>query len=403
MKANLEAHASSMLTRGTGTWRLDTLRGYAAAASNGDDCRGFHLRSELAAPLMICVFLLCSASRTIYAQIPQPPLPVDPTPLSALLSDADKLLLQQARGAKKEVEAYLAISDRHLDAAAIATENSNFPMAERELDIYNKAIAQSSTLAFSQDIGRRDMAKRIEQRIYKQLRILESIQRRFPVERVRFADDAVARSKRLRSHALNEAIAKGEVLTESEDKKPEDPPHEDASPGAAKYIPLFTVNVRRVSAQLGADYLTEEEDNHVREAQQIDQRTRVFIKIADRRLAALTGEQPPPDEKNASKKGEDEKRQWGVLPKLSRAELLQQYARAVEELIAKLEDAHERNPKSSAIPKALTELRDATDRQLQRLHSLEASMKDDAESRALRQAISQAETANQGAKDGLKK
>jgi len=51
----------------------------------------------------------------------------------------------------------------------------------------------------------------------------------------------------------------------------------------------------------------------------------------------------------------------------------------------------------------LTELRDATDRQLQRLHSLEASMKDDAESRALIQAISQAETANQGAKDGLKK
>src|SRR5262249_54434142 len=153
--------------------------------------------------LMICLFLLFSGTRTTCAQIAPPPLPVDPTPLAALLSDADKLLLQQARGAKKEVEAYLLISDRHLDAAEAATENSNFPMAEKELDIYNKAIAQASTLAFSQDIGRRDMAKRIEQRIYRQLRTLESIQRRFPIERIGFADAAVAHSKRLRSHALN--------------------------------------------------------------------------------------------------------------------------------------------------------------------------------------------------------
>ena len=393
--SNLGAHASGVLPRS------GALTSLGAHASSVLPPRGGVF--GCVAHLVVSAFLLCLVGPTCYGQVPQPPLPVDPTPLASLLSNADKAVLQQARGPRKEVDAYLAISDTHLDAAALATENSNFPMAERELDIYNKALAQASSLAFSQATGRRDMGKRIEQRIYKQLRTLESIQRRFPIERVGFADDAIARSKRLRSHALNEAIAKGEVLTEPEDKKPDDPPPPDGTADADKYAPLFAVKVRRVSVQLGADYLTEEEDNHVREAQQIDERTKVFIKIADRRLTALTGEAPQPADKNAQKKGDDEKRQWGVLPKMGRAELLQQYSRAIEELIAKLEDAHERNPKSSAIPKALTALRDATDRQLQTLHSLEPQMKDDAESHALRQAISQAETANQGATAGLRK
>jgi hypothetical protein len=250
------------------------------------------------------------------------------------------------------------------------------------------------------------MGKRIEQRIYKQLRTLESIQRRFPPERMAFADNAIARSKRLRSHALNQALAKGEVLRESsEDEKPDEsaPPRRDLSSGAGDRTLLFAVKARKVSAQITADYLTDEEDNQVREAQQIDQRTKVFIKITDRRLRALKAADPQPADKNAQKNAEDEKREWGVLPRLSRAELLQQYARAIEELIAKLEDAHERNPKSSAIPKALSMLQDATNRQLQTLHSLEPEMSGEAESRAMKQAILQAETANQGAKAALKK
>src|SRR5690349_17185354 len=82
------------------------------------------------APLVAFAFLLCSGGRIVYGQMPPPPLPVDPTPLPALLSDGDKVVLQQARGARREVDAYLAISDTHLDAAEKATENSNFPLAE---------------------------------------------------------------------------------------------------------------------------------------------------------------------------------------------------------------------------------------------------------------------------------
>ena len=69
----------------------------------------------------------------------------------------------------------------------------------------------------------------------------------------------------------------------------------------------------------------------------------------------------------------------------------------------KLEDAYERNPKSAALPKALAALREATDRHLQALRTLQPEIKDEKESAALRDAIEQAETANQGARNGPRK
>ena len=150
------------------------------------------------------------------------------------------------------------------------------------------------------------------------------------------------------------------------------------------------------------DYLTEEEDNHVREAQAADQRVKVFVRIADRRIRAVRGLAALPAEKKDQKKTEEEEHEWGPVPKVSRSELLRHYARAISECMSKLEDAYERNPKSSVLPKALTILRDSTDRHLQTLRTLEPEMKTESEHAALRDAIDQAETANKGARDGLK-
>jgi delta 1-pyrroline-5-carboxylate dehydrogenase len=153
--------------------------------------------------------------------------------------------------------------------------------------------------------------------------------------------------------------------------------------------------------QIPGDYLTEEEDEHVREAQAPDDRIKVFMKIADRRLAALNPAPAPTDEK-ALKKAAEEKKEWGELPKLDRAVLLRHYARAIEESIAKLEDSYERNPKSKALGKALEMLREATDRHLQTLRGLLNEVKDPKETDALRHAIEEAETANEGARKGVK-
>jgi hypothetical protein len=353
-----------------------------------------------------------------------PLLPVDPTPLDKLLSPAEKATLADARNPKKSVENYIKISESHLDSAMSAIKNGEARAAERDLDIYNKAMAEACKTAFSMQEGKRQLSKKIEQSLYKQIRTLESIERLFPNDRGPFAEAALKHAKRLRVQALNEAFAGGDVLKdpEAEKKEKHNSPDEGRAPGEAR--PLYPAAARSSfllaaaglrhglagpsgaiqsrSSQIPGDYLTEEEDEHVREAQKADERIKVFMKIADRRLAALKGDSPTPADPKAEKKAEQEARDWGVLPKMGRADLLRQYSRAIEECMAKLEDAYERNPKSAAIPKSLAALRDATERHLETLRALSSEMKTDREIAALRDAIDQAETANKGARDGLK-
>jgi hypothetical protein len=229
---------------------------------------------------------------------------------------------------------------------------------------------------------------------------------------------------------LNEAFASGDVLKDpDEEKKPKsEPPPKEAPTKNSMETFLYTLRApsglsvfvaRRqllhnppvlasyfkfgsASLQVPGDYLTEEEDNHVREAQAADARAKVFMKIAERRLKAIVGPPVGPTDKKDQKKVEDEEREWGALPKVSRAELLRHYARAISECMAKLEDSYERNPKSSALPKALAILRDATDKHLQSLRTLKPEMKTESEINAMSGAIEEAETANKGARDGLK-
>jgi hypothetical protein len=365
------------------------------------------------ASLIFCATLAATASaRAQREQLPPPPLPEDPTPLVDLINAQERSHLSDADSPKERIEACLKISDAHLELAYATVKDGNHRQSERELDIYNKALAEAGKIAFSQPKGRRGLAKKIEQKLYKQIKTLEMVVRMFPVERLAFAEDAFKRAKQLRVQAINEAFAAGEVLNDpTREKKPEgSPPEKDGSSlyqssryqGAAAARAIVAVGFRR-ERQIPGDYLNEEEDEFVRRAQDPDLRVRVFMKIADRRLAAMTpAAAPAPDDKKAQERAEKELRTWGPPPKASRAELLRHYARAVAEAIAKLEDAYERNPKSSAIPKALTFMRDSTDKHLEILRSLRSEMKNEEEAAAFRQALDQAETANNGAREGLK-
>jgi hypothetical protein len=371
--------------------------------------------------IAVIAMILCVPSYTL-AQLPEPPLPVDPTPIAQLLSQADKAILAESNNPKKVAEAYVRISDSHLQAAFNAIKGNNYPAAERELDIYNKAVAEAGKLSFALQDGKRSAAKKMEQSLYRQIKTLESIEHLFPAEREQFAEAALKQAKALRVRALNEAFASGGVLKDPEvDKEPEreahrkeppkDPPAPLAQSGAvfqpaspSSYVPAsiaYVIDAR--ASQIPGDYLTEEEDDHVRQAQAPDERVKVFMKIADRRLLAITAPPAPPSvDKKDQKKLEEEVREWGALPKLTRVELLQHYARAIAECMNKLEDAYERNPKSSALAKALAHLRDATDKHLQTLRSLARELKDENETSALRQAVEEAETANKGSRAGMR-
>ncbi len=347
----------------------------------------------------VCLLIVSAAAEAQPSQLGPPPLPVDPTPLADLLSDTEKQSISAARGSKKIVEAYLAITDTHIEIAYTAIKADDYRTAERELDIYKKALAEVTTFAFAQQQGKRAIAKKIEQRIYKQIKTLEFVERLFPFERVGFAQDAMKQAKQFRVQALHSSLDTDDVLHEPDDDKKVPP--KSASP---KNSALNFVSPRRASAQvIPGDYLTEEEDDHVRQSQRPDERMKIFMKIADRRILALQGERPvDPSDKKAKEKADQEVREWGVLPKLSREQLLRHYARAVSESIAKLEDAHERNPKDSAIPRALTLLRDSTDRHLPALRALSSDMKGEREMEAMSAALAEAENANRGAKEGLR-
>jgi len=370
--------------------------------------------------------------------LPPPPLPVDPTPLSDLLTQAEKSLLNEARGRKKEIDFYVRVGDSHLEAALSSIKNGDYRSSERELDIYRKAMTEAMKTTAVQQESRRILAKKIEQNLYKQIKTLEAVELLFPIERQEFAAAALKHAKQLRVQALNAAFASGDTLKDpDEQKKPKaDSPNKDGSaqiekPSAPTLALAFVArdlvrdsvsgktgahSPRRVSyapvarrswpTQSPNDYLTEEEDDKVREAQSADARAKVFMKIADRRIQLITGKAPPPVEKQSGKKGEkkaeEEERDWGVLKTTSRAELLKHYSRAIEECMAKIEDAYERNPKSLTVGKALATLREATDRHLQVLKSLTAEVTDESEMSALRDAIEEAELANKGARDGVK-
>jgi hypothetical protein len=276
----------------------------------------FSHASRFAADLVRLLFaacVLCVTAANIRGQLPEPPLPVDPRPLAELLSPAERAFVAEANNPKKLVEVYLKISDTHLQVAFNGIKVNNTGVAERELDIYNKAVAAAGKEAFALQDGKRTVSKKIEQTLYRQIKTLETIERLFPSERELFADAALKHAKQLRVQALNEAFASGDVLKDpEEEKKPKsEQPTKEAPiknptslplgggafrrnvslPRAAllnrrMLVPVNASYVKTASAffQIPGDYLTEEEDDHVREAQAADERAKVFMKIAERRL-----------------------------------------------------------------------------------------------------------------------
>ena len=91
---------------------------------------------------------------------------------------------------------------------------------------------------------------------------------------------------------------------------------------------LFVLNGASAQSKK-RDHLTEQEVDQVRENQEIDKRIEVFIKCAERRILVLTTP-------NATQKKKEEE-VWGPLPTGTKAELLMDYKRILEEAIEEAE------------------------------------------------------------------
>lgn len=133
------------------------------------------------------------------------------------------------------------------------------------------------------------------------------------------------------------------------------------------------------------EHLTEQETDMVRDTQELDRRIALFVKIAERRVSAVTGTAAA--QTLSAKDAAKDLEKWGELPKGTRAQLLGDLARVLDEAINNVDDVAVRTPGSSLIPKAVKHLSEAAARFLPQLTPLRANASGEGEREALEQAI----------------
>ncbi|MGH9971593.1 MAG: hypothetical protein ACREBG_27870 [Pyrinomonadaceae bacterium] len=158
---------------------------------------------------------------------------------------------------------------------------------------------------------------------------------------------------------------------------------------------LLTACVTSSAASLpqSRDHLTQQEVDLVKDAQVLDQRIDVFVKAAERRLLILTGTTA-----SNSKQLKKDSEKWGELPNGSRAELLGDIAKILDEAITNIDDVSARDEKNPLIAKALRKLAAEATRIFDQLRPLREQVKDDAEVAGFEQLTENAESILEAAK-----
>ena len=122
------------------------------------------------------------------------------------------------------------------------------------------------------------------------------------------------------------------------------------------------------------DHLTQQEVDLVKEAQVLDKRIDVFIKATERRLMVIKNSAGT----NAKQLKKDSER-WGELPTGSRAELVSDIARILDEAITNIDDVSSRDERNPLIGKSLRKLAAAVNSIMSQLKPLSVDAKGEAE------------------------
>jgi hypothetical protein len=116
------------------------------------------------------------------------------------------------------------------------------------------------------------------------------------------------------------------------------------------FLLLFMPPVRSTRAQ-SRDHLTPKEVELVQDTQVLDKRIEVFIRAIQRRLLVMNGVSAS-DAKQLKKEDEF----WGDLPKGTRADLLSDIDRILDEAITNIDDASTHDEKNPLVGKAVRRL-----------------------------------------------
>ncbi len=164
-------------------------------------------------------------------------------------------------------------------------------------------------------------------------------------------------------------------------------------------LSLAIIFVLLVATSAGAarqsqrESLTPQEIELVRDSQELDKRTQVFIKAAERRLLRVIDPQAA-----QSKQTPKEIEKWGELPQRTRAELLSDIARILDEAITNIDDTAARSPDSPLLPKAVKKLAEASTHFLAQLAPLRDSATEGPERESLEQALDEMQEIIEAAK-----
>lgn len=151
---------------------------------------------------------------------------------------------------------------------------------------------------------------------------------------------------------------------------------------------LSLTSVSAVEFTQHREHLTPEEIDLVKEAQILDKRIEVFVKAASRRVLALNGVSDAKVAKQLKKDAE----KWGELPTGSRAELLGDITRILDEAITNIDNVSERDERNPLIPKALRYLATETTKIVDQVKGFREQAQSDAEIASFEGLIENAET-----------
>jgi nucleotide-binding universal stress UspA family protein len=140
------------------------------------------------------------------------------------------------------------------------------------------------------------------------------------------------------------------------------------------------------------EHLTPEEIELVRDNQELDARTDVFIKAAERRLLAITN--PAEAAKNAAR----DKEKWGEV-KGSREQLFYDISKILDEAVVNVDDWGEHHPESPLLRRSLYMLAEEANRLLPELTKLREAAASEGEADQLERALETAREITDAAKE----
>ncbi len=150
---------------------------------------------------------------------------------------------------------------------------------------------------------------------------------------------------------------------------------------------FFLLLISFATAAQSRDHLTPQEVELVQEAQVLDLRTGIFIKAIERRMLALNLTQV-----TNAKQFQKDSEKWGELPKGTRAELISDIARILEEAITNIDDVSFHDEKNPLLSKALRRLDSTAEQIVAQLRPLEEQTKNADEISSISQVLENAQS-----------